>query len=165
MRLQNALMAIAINPEALRNRSTAENAAMRWMYETTQLPNRAVTLNQLISNNFRLRQRFAVISLDFATQGGRPKAPRHASGDIARSLNECRFEGVTCNGSNRVTRINWAGENLQGYISEEIGYLTSMTFLDLGENALGGTLPDSLYDLVNLQYLYLHSNQIGGKIS
>jgi hypothetical protein len=150
---------VALNPDALDDRSWPQNAAMRWMHSL--VTSGALSLQLLIQNKLRLRQRFALLTLDFATS----QAVEPVFASAYNTLVECTWEGVTCNVWNQATSIVWAEQGLGGTIPQDIGLMTTLTHLDLGENSLGGSLPESLYELVNLQYLYLHSNRLTGSIS
>ncbi|KAF3432247.1 hypothetical protein FNV43_RR26986 [Rhamnella rubrinervis] len=45
------------------------------------------------------------------------------------------------------------------------GNLTQLTFLDLQENKLHGSIPQTLANLINLQYLGLGANNLGGTVN
>ena len=105
----------------------------------------------------RLKQRYALVSLDYATSGGDVNFGQ-------AGVDECDWSGVACqNGT--VTQVVWSDAGLSGYISAEVGLLRNLTYLDLGENELQGDIPDAIYDLVELEYLYLHQNRLTGTIS
>lgn len=57
------------------------------------------------------------------------------------------------------------GCNINDKIPEEIGNLTQMGHLALGENSFSGTIPESIYNLSKLVTLMLDSNQLTGGIS
>jgi Leucine-rich repeat (LRR) protein len=57
------------------------------------------------------------------------------------------------------------GENqLTGEIPPELGRLTNLSGLDLHENRLSGEIPSELGSLGNLKGLYLHGNRLSGEI-
>jgi len=57
------------------------------------------------------------------------------------------------------------GENgFTGPIPSEIGNLTQLSILHLHDNALTGPIPSSFVDLQSLEYLLLHDNQLNGPI-
>ncbi|CAB9508943.1 LRR receptor-like serine threonine-protein kinase [Seminavis robusta] len=104
-----------------------------------------------------LPQRFAIIALDFslhADSGSYWSFPR---------LHECQFPGVTCDRSEEVIGINWARQNLTGYVVPEISLLTELETLDLAQNQLTGFL-DPFWSLPKLKTLYLFENQFFGSI-
>lgn len=164
--LRTALGPVVLDPDYLAN----SNTALEWLVSSAEAAGGSV-LN-LLEDQGRLVQRYALLSLDLVSQGSLTATttsnttssrvenlPRVASG-----LDECTWVGVTCtNGT--VTQIIWAEQFLKGSISANLGLLTGLVHLDLGENQLQGTIPDSLYSLVNLQYLYLHNNLLSGSLS
>ena len=56
------------------------------------------------------------------------------------------------------------GNRLSGAIPTELGSLTSLTRLSLGDNQLTGAIPTQLGSLTSLQWLQLHDNQLTGAI-
>lgn len=89
----------------------------------------------------------------------------------------CDWSGITCedigNSSNTtidqhalITEIHWFFFSFNGTIPSEVGLLSeSLRLLDLSDNTISGSIPDGLYDLINLEYLYLQRNQIDGILS
>ncbi len=55
-----------------------------------------------------------------------------------------------------------SGNNLVGFVPEEIGDLIELRYLNLSFNDLSGPLPDSIGKLVKLESLNLASNSLGG---
>lgn len=53
---------------------------------------------------------------------------------------------------------------LTGDISERIGNLSKLTYLDLSCNSLAGEIPDEICNCTNLEYLYLADNNLTGAI-
>ena len=43
--------------------------------------------------------------------------------------------------------------------------MQSLKYFEASNNALGGSIPEELYDLVNLEAVYLYHNQLSGTIS
>jgi hypothetical protein len=160
-RFRAMLKGFSKNPTALETRGSAEWAAMQWLFDTTNARGSVVSSSSLIGDRNRMRQRYAVTVLVTALQGSNFVAPN----TIAQaSLKECSWTGVKCtNGT--VTRIDWADIGLKGSLSEEVGLLTKLNHLDLGDNAIRGTLPNGLYDLANLKNLFLHGNRFSGILS
>ncbi|PON91830.1 Somatic embryogenesis receptor-like kinase [Trema orientale] len=103
-------------------------------------------------------------------------------------VDPCTWFHVTCDGDNRVTRLDLGNANLSGslvaelgklerlqylelymnslmgHIPKELGGLKSLVSLDLYHNNLTGTIPSSLSRLSNLKFLRLNSNRLTGKI-
>jgi len=82
---------------------------------------------------------------------------------------ECTWFGVTCDGvddasSTTVTKLNLAGNGLNGAIPTTLSDLTGLTELYLGNNSLTGTIPPSLGTLNNLTTLSMYSNSLTGSI-
>jgi Leucine Rich repeats (2 copies) len=104
-----------------------------------------------------LPQRYALIALDFSL---------HADSDTTwciPDLHECYWPGVNCDRSDEVIGINWARQNLSGYVVPEISLLTELESLDLAENQLTGSL-DVFWSLPRLETLYLFNNNFVGSI-
>ena len=51
---------------------------------------------------------------------------------------------------------------MSGEIPAELGSLSNLESLSLGENALSGEIPAELGSLSNLKQLHLHSNELSG---
>ena len=66
--------------------------------------------------------------------------------------------------NNRVVGLSVYGFGLSGNIPPEIGTLTELTQLSLGQNHLSGNIPVELFNLVNLESLILNENQLQGEI-
>ncbi|XP_021297003.1 leucine-rich repeat protein 1-like [Herrania umbratica] len=103
-------------------------------------------------------------------------------------VDPCTWFHVTCDGDNRVTRLDLGNaklsgslvpelgklerlqylelymNNLVGSIPEEVGGLKSLVSLDLYHNNLTGSIPASLSKLSNLKFLRLNSNRLSGRI-
>ncbi|KAF6166402.1 hypothetical protein GIB67_034953 [Kingdonia uniflora] len=71
--------------------------------------------------------------------------------------NPCKWSGINCDGSNRVTSIDISSKSISGVLPPEINELTQLKTLSFQQNKLSGAIPD-LSNLVNLQELFLDSN-------
>ncbi|XP_015958238.1 receptor-like kinase TMK4 [Arachis duranensis] len=69
----------------------------------------------------------------------------------------CQWTGITCDSSNRVTKITLSSKSLTGTLPSDLNSLSQLTDLYLQENSLSGPLP-SLSDLSNLQTAYFGRN-------
>ncbi|KAI9313005.1 hypothetical protein DFJ73DRAFT_968343 [Zopfochytrium polystomum] len=76
----------------------------------------------------------------------------------------CTLNGVTCDATMGVTRVNFAGKGLTGPLSTDVGKLLNLTYLSVRNNSLTGTIPAEIGNLVNLQELYLAENRFSGTI-
>lgn len=66
--------------------------------------------------------------------------------------------------NNRVDSLNLDGNQLSGNIPPELGNLTKLQFLIVGNNNLTGPIPPELGNLVSLKKLYFQKNNISGTI-
>lgn len=75
----------------------------------------------------------------------------------------CAWDGVTCTAS-AITALNLEDNNLIGSLPETIGELQGLTRLNLSGNALTGSFPASLGNLTNLTELAITQTQLGGAL-
>ena len=75
----------------------------------------------------------------------------------------CLWHGIACK-DNNVISIKLGNDGLSGRISDSIGDLAFLTWLDMSDNDLGGTLPSSIGKLSNLTHLRLSHNSLIGTI-
>jgi hypothetical protein len=79
-------------------------------------------------------------------------------------VSECLWDGIQCDTNNTVRAIQWNNRTLAGVLPDSM--LSSLTSIDLGENALRGSIPTSWYqNAPALENLYLHDNALTGTIS
>ena len=69
--------------------------------------------------------------------------------------------GVTVSGD-RVTWLNLPNNQLVGSIPSSIGNLTGLTYLYLNNNQLTGSIPALIGNLTNLFAVYLRNNHLNG---
>ncbi|GJM90233.1 hypothetical protein PR202_ga06493 [Eleusine coracana subsp. coracana] len=66
-------------------------------------------------------------------------------GGLATSWQEatdcCKWEGITCSRNGTVTNVSLASRSLEGHISQSLGNLTGLQYLNLSNNLLSGGLP------------------------
>eukprot|EP01084_Bolivina_argentea_P012389 23215_1 len=75
------------------------------------------------------------------------------------------LHGVVCDsGNSLVQELNLNDNNLNGTIPNSIGNLTSLNWLDLSKNQLTGTISNNIGKLTSLHVLYLQNNQLTGTI-
>ncbi|KAL6555634.1 hypothetical protein OROHE_007306 [Orobanche hederae] len=71
--------------------------------------------------------------------------------------NFCKWQGVNCDSSNRVTSINLSSRSLSGAIPSELNQLSGLKSLSLQRNHFSGPLP-ALTNLASLEQVYLDEN-------
>ena len=81
---------------------------------------------------------------------------------LSSTISYCDWYGITCFGSS--FKIAIRSNRLIGTIPSSLGQLTQLQWLDLSSNQLSGTIPLSLGQLIKLQQLYLSLNQLSGTI-
>jgi hypothetical protein len=168
---------------------TAEERAVQWLvnedvYYTT------MTTNTTTANDERsLRQRFALTTLWFDNPA-LPRSAAHVQSWAVPTASECDWLNVTCvNGEVAKIELKVKWGNLRavdaatgvvgkGRIPADLGLLTALTYLNMGETlrattpqqtasslAVGGTtIPPSLGALTRLESLYLLINELTGTI-
>ncbi|KAG9446267.1 hypothetical protein H6P81_012395 [Aristolochia fimbriata] len=79
-------------------------------------------------------------------------------------VNPCTWFHVTCDGDNRVTRLDLGKARLSGRLVPELGKLEKLQYLELYKNNLVGNIPKELGALKNLLSLDLYHNNLTGTI-
>jgi len=73
--------------------------------------------------------------------------------------------GVLCNDSTRqISGLSFISNKLEGTLPREIGYLTTINYLESIGNALEGTLPSELGKLTGLETLVMAGGSFGGPL-
>jgi len=72
--------------------------------------------------------------------------------------------GVTLDTAGRVSILNLYNNNLVGTMPNSLGNLSDLTDLELISNQLSGSIPASLGNLTKLRYCFLESNSLSGNI-
>ncbi|KAH8504399.1 hypothetical protein H0E87_011885 [Populus deltoides] len=76
----------------------------------------------------------------------------------------CKWQGITCTNSSRITVIELSGKNISGKISSSIFQLPYIQTIDLSSNQLSGKLPDDIFSSSSLRSLNLSNNNFTGPI-
>ncbi|OEL28445.1 Somatic embryogenesis receptor kinase 1 [Dichanthelium oligosanthes] len=79
-------------------------------------------------------------------------------------VNACTWFYVTCDGNNRVTRLDLGRLKLSGPLAPQLGLLERLQYLEIYGNNIQGRIPSELGGLRNLVGLDLHGNRISGPI-
>lgn len=179
-----ALETTVYEKETLLDPMSVEGATVEWLVRENSL---------ILESDEKIVQRYAIVVAAAALHGQPIDSIVAFPNIVDPYTDECSWEGITCrfqdefavaqlafNQTNnlnisaeelqsllmkRVKEIQWVNHSLSGTIPKDIGLLTSLTMLDLGNNEIDGHIPESLYDLYNLTYLYLHQNSLTGTIS
>jgi Leucine-rich repeat (LRR) protein len=114
-------------------------------------------------------ERGALIALYNSTNGdswtnktGWKTPPLHTDG-FAMPGTEGGWYGVTVS-KDHVDTIIFYDNNLSGSIPSQLGNMSNLEWLNLGNNQLSGSIPSQLGDLSNLYSLWLANNQLSGSI-
>ncbi|KAL3941574.1 MAG: hypothetical protein SGARI_000555, partial [Bacillariaceae sp.] len=133
----------SVGGEDLFEEGTSENKALRWLSDEDplQMPV-TVTLEELL-------ERFIMANFYFATNGSKWKEQYNflSGSDVCDwngSDSEGIFKGVRCEEGGTIAMIDLSESGLTGSIPDDIGLLTDSKQLFLAGNKIGGTLPQSL---------------------
>ncbi|EFJ35636.1 hypothetical protein SELMODRAFT_405170 [Selaginella moellendorffii] len=74
------------------------------------------------------------------------------------------FDGCQYNASSRLQVLNLLNNSLSGSIPQSISTIRALKYLNLGQNNLTGSIPQGLWNLVQLRELYLADNALSGSI-
>ncbi|XP_057493034.1 leucine-rich repeat protein 1-like [Actinidia eriantha] len=78
--------------------------------------------------------------------------------------NPCTWFHITCNGNNRVVRVDLGNAGLSGPLVPQLGNLTYLQYLEVYANKLSGSIPREIGKLRKLISLDLYNNQLSGPI-
>ena len=104
--------------------------------------------------------RAALVALYNATDGPNWRNKTNWLSD--RPLDE--WYGIDTDSDGRITRIDLPFNRLTGPIPPQLGDLSNLTWLVLGDNRMSGPIPPQLGNLSNLEILWLSHNQLSGPI-
>ncbi|CAM0954888.1 unnamed protein product [Alopecurus aequalis] len=79
-------------------------------------------------------------------------------------VDPCTWFHITCDGNNRVIRVDLQRMDLSGPLSPELSKLDQLQYMELYGNNFHGTIPEEFGDLKNLMGLDLYNNDISGHI-
>jgi Leucine-rich repeat (LRR) protein len=143
---------------ALNNPDSPQSQSLQWLLEKSNF--QAWPFHRQV-------QRFAMATIYYATGG--PSWNNDAGGNTwLTNAFECEwFQGYKenfCNNNNALVSLSQPDKALQGTIPDEIGLLTSLTYIGLFVNYLSGTVPSQLGSLTALTSLGLYSNSFTGTV-
>jgi len=142
---------------------SAQYEAFKWVV------NHAAAFDNLDGCQNKMAQQYSLSTLFFATNGQHWNRKENWEND----QDECNWNwvytggftrGISCNKAGEVTSMKLGINNMEGTIPIEIGYLTSLTWLDLSHNYLDNFIVSEIGQLTNLSGLFLQGNRITGTI-
>lgn len=89
-------------------------------------------------------QRYALIVFFFATNGDLWSGIDEKWTELVDS-HECTYSGIDCDMENNVIVVELSIRNLSGSLPEEVGLLTNLEKFDVFNNALMGSIPESIF--------------------
>jgi Leucine-rich repeat (LRR) protein len=153
--------------DSLQNTSSPQYRAYEWVTEVDQVPWEEAPADEEL-RLARMRQRFALAALFFATGGGDGEW-RNGTGWLSSTAHECAWSLCYCypetgSGSGDVQRLELTSNDMAGPLPREIGILSSLRWLHLEKNLLSGSLPSELGALTFLQELLIDNNMFTGTL-
>jgi Leucine-rich repeat (LRR) protein len=142
---------------ALNNPDSPQSQSIQWLLEKSNFQDWSFQ---------RQVQRFAMATIYYATGG---PSWSNGGGNWLTNATECGWfqggsQGNFCNNKEALVSLEQYGNELKGTIPDEIGLLTSLNYINLGDNTLSGTVPTVLGSLTALTRLYLFSNSFNGTV-
>jgi hypothetical protein len=166
-RVRSYLVSVAVNGEnTFVDPLSPEARALKWLQEDDPLQLDPIEF----ANHYRLDQRFALLSIWFQSEFTWFDETNWFSDD------ECTWKGVTCetvspdlrrklqDGSQVVTGLDLASNNVQGNLPDDIQLLQYLETLNLSMNDLSGPIPSSIGNLDFMQELRLDANRFSGTL-
>ncbi|KAL4570197.1 hypothetical protein LXL04_025848 [Taraxacum kok-saghyz] len=83
-------------------------------------------------------------------------------GWTSRSSNCCDWDGITCDYSGKVIKLELSRKRLVGTLADSLASLYQLRTLNLSRNLLKGTIATSIFHLAYLEILDLSSNEFSG---
>ena len=155
---------------AFANTRTPQHKALWWLanndtlLEMLEEPFFEIENNTVLGHD-RIHQRYVLVLLFFATGGSSSWTD---SLNFLSEGNECDWSlAIGCSneqGTDSVTHLELAENNLMGSLPLELGALTHLEALQMAKNYLTGTLPVTLETLTALKTVNLGFNSISGTI-
>jgi hypothetical protein len=107
-------------------------------------------------NDRRLRQRFPLVVLYFATGG----IDFWDADWLLPGTSECNFDSITCDMAGTIFAVELLHRSLVGVLPDELSWLTQLRILNLRQNRLRGSIPSGIFTkLTRLQVLDLSFNE------
>ncbi|KAH7518815.1 hypothetical protein FEM48_Zijuj09G0211000 [Ziziphus jujuba var. spinosa] len=146
-----------------------------WLYSLSHLEVLNLRENQLtgtISNE--IKNMTSIITLDLSENELQGDLPTSSMAQLCK-LKEIDMSGNTWNRSisqildsfsgclsDRLKVLKIQDGQIYGHLTNKIGQFKSLTDLDLSSNSISGLIPESLWQLVNLEWLNIGNNHMEG---
>lgn len=114
-----------------------QSLALEWL--TYQ--DKALTI---ADDDSRIFQRYALIVFAYATNAELWRGMDPWYHESMAGSHECSFVGIDCNLDKEIVSIDLVMRKLSGTLPEELGLLTELKSLLVGQNLLEGSIPDSI---------------------
>jgi hypothetical protein len=105
-------------------------------------------------------QRYILALLYYALDGDNWTSRKNYVTDSA----SCLWGGTSCDAEGLVIEIDLGSNALVGSIPSEIGFFPNMKQLSLNTNSLTGAIPSSIFQMTKIEYLSLASNGLDSPI-
>lgn len=134
--------------------NTSQNKALKWILNEDPM------LLEYDSSN--LVQRYIMMVFFYSLSGGRSTDEF----GFGSEKHECKWlsRRSECNSRNRVIKINYNVNNLEGSIPRELSKLSSLTEIRLSQNKITGTIPSEIGELKQLEVIRLQRNELSGTL-
>jgi hypothetical protein len=162
------LSSMNISYPALSSEPTPEEMALAWLIERDPIAynnDNSPTSNEL--SDWRMTQRYALVTLFHATDRDANDSPYSNRSTAARwfeNVEECTWNGIECNDDRQVSRVDWYGRMLIGYLPDDVGLLSHLVFFGISANQIRGTLPSTIGFWTDLSVFSIFETQVTGTI-
>jgi hypothetical protein len=139
--------------EEMRNASSPQSKAFEWV----------TTIDRPRSDLERIRQRFALATLFYATSG--ETKWKRSEGWLNSSIHECKWYGCICARNGTISSLQLDSNRLVGNLPREICLLGGLESLLLSENRrLWGTIPSEVGWMQLITSLNMDGTDISGSL-
>jgi hypothetical protein len=143
LQLQSILSQIVKSSELL-DPSSPQAQAVDWLvFEDHMLSTADLVLQNTETDPFRVYQRYALMTLFFATNG---ELWEETPWTDNSKVHECDFTGVDCDTEEQVVLLDLYMRKLRSRIPDDLGLLTQLTSISLNSNLLEGSIPSLLFE-------------------
>jgi hypothetical protein len=147
---------------------TPQEMALAWLIERDPIAYNDTDdgrTNELAE--WRMTQRYALVTLFHATDrdaSDRPYSNRSTAARWFENVDECTWNGIACNADRQVSKVDWYGRKIVGYLPDDVGLLTDLVFFGISANQIRGTLPSTIGLWTDLSVFSVFETQVTGTI-